>query len=90
MNYNRIIKTQVWKVKEKPDYEIECNPTTWSILGPCDNLDCNHHGDLCPKCYGTKECYLAQCSIDSKGEPTDYLMARRVLKCEHFTFYRVQ
>jgi hypothetical protein len=90
MNYNRRIKTQIWKVKERPEYEIECTTHRWSILGPCNNVDCDYHGDFCPICLGTKEGYLATCDVDEKGEPTDYLMARRILQCENFTFYRIQ
>lgn len=85
-------RTSMWRVLEKPGYEVERTPGAWVVWGPCE---CggeyqDEESRDCPWCGGTNSKIMATCMVNADLSPTDPDMVTRVLGIDSWTPQKIQ
>ena len=77
---------KLYRIVEKPEYQIEQTNGLWVIWGPCPHLQDPYNADYedeCPNCGDADELILDTCTFaDGTGTPSDPDMIVRITGLE--------
>lgn len=81
--------TNMWRIEEAPEYEIEQTPGAWVLWGPC-NCSYTIDGEECPLCGDTGSKVISSCTLDEDGTPTNKNMIFEAIGLDHWTPVKTQ